>query len=63
MLGHFQIFVSAPVFGVNIRFWYLWRPADSVSVYYVGAPPATTLFINIIEYSNEATEGYLGSRP
>ena len=27
MLGHFQIFVSAPVFGVNIRFWYLWRPS------------------------------------
>ena len=23
MLGHFQIFVSALVFGVNIRFWYL----------------------------------------
>ena len=23
MLGHFQIFVSAPLFGVNIRFWYL----------------------------------------
>ena len=35
MLGHFQIFVSAPVFGVNFRFWY---PADSVCVYYVGAP-------------------------
>ena len=34
MLGHFQIFVSAPLFGVNIRFWYLWRPADSVCVVY-----------------------------
>ena len=30
---------------------YLWRPADSVCVYYIGAPPATTLIIIIIEYS------------
>ena len=54
MLAHFQIFVSVPMFGVNICFWYLWCPADSVCVYYTGMPPAT-LFINIIVYSNEAT--------
>ena len=50
MLGYFQIFVSAPVFGVNIRFWYLWRPVDSVFVYYIGAPPAK-IINSIMEYS------------
>ena len=77
MLGHFQIFVSALVFGVNIRFG-IYDVPPTVFVYqYTTLARATSLIINIIEYSTpwleifgiegqysrHQPEGYLGRRP